>query len=547
MILSREKIRATGDFTLDSSDRKDWIAAFVLFFLAFLFRLVRLFDVDLNFDEVVLLFQIDKSFAEIWNFCKIDNYPPLYPWLLKLWGLVSRDDRWFRLFAALMGALAAPAAYFLGREVLDRKVGWILGGCVAASASLIFYSHFVRMFNIQPFFVCLSLLFFIKALRTNRWTYWILTGLSNLFGFYVYVLMIFIFTAELMILIIANRADLKSYKRFFLANLPFFIGLFAWVIPLLQRYSQLQGGFWIPPFYAGDFVKVWVFLGTGNDFRDRYLLAFFLNLPFFIGMIFGIKASFKNERLKIVAQVFWMVVGIFIIISLIGQSFFAKPYFLFILPLYLAVVIAGWMQLKKILWRKIGLILVTVIMGISLLYYYADFYKMKEFWGYVRPWPEAQKSEGHFFKTMVDQVAEIIQDGEVIIHYSNQNARFRSFFPSVYYHQRTFPEYLYSKAEITQYNGLQYLQPGEWIKSLDDLPKLPQGIWLFTLDDPVLFFDHSQLEGARSNVWLLQENLPEEIIKAGYALKEMTQLGMISLIYFQRITSQNSNTGKIGK
>lgn len=523
------------DLLKKQSDKIDWILVVLLFFIALGVRLVRLFDLDLNFDEVVLLFQIDKSFAGIWNACKADNFPPLFPWMLKIWGSVCRTDAWFRLFAALLGATAAPAAYFLGKEIFNRRLGWLPGLGTALSVSLIAYSQFVRMFSLQPLLAVLSVFWFIRALRSNRWIYWLLTAVTNLIGFYIYIFTIFLFAGELLVLIVYYRLDIKRYFRPFIASIPFFIGVMIWLIPALTRYAAMQSeGFWTVPFAPEEAIKVWVFLGTGNDFRNHYLLTYLLNLPLLIGFVLGLIYSLKNEALRIVIAIFAVVGFILIATSFFGQSFFSKPYFIFVLPFYLTVVFAGWLNVKKVLWRRIGWIYLGLSFIVALSYYYYDFYLTKEFWGFVRPRPYAEANEGHCLTTMVKDLAARLGKGDVIVHYSDPDNRFRSFFPAVYYDHRVFPEYIYSQKELSQFNGRQYEQPGDRITSLQDLQPLPKGIWLVTLVDADDFFDKDVLAGRKHPLWVYQENFPGELAAAGYHVAEKIHHGGLTALYYVR-------------
>ncbi len=508
-------------------------ALLTLFAIALVLRLIRLFELDLNFDEVVLLFQIDKSFIGIWNACKVDNFPPLYPWLLKIWGMFGRSDAWFRLFGALLGAGAAPAAYLLGREIGGKRLGWAAGLGAAASVSLIFYSQFVRMFNAQPMLTLLSVTWFIRALKTDRWKYWILTGVTNLVGFYIYIFTVFLFFGELLVLFASYRVDLKKYVRPFLANIPFFVGVVAWIGVLLSRYSALQNeGFWAVPFTWEEAVKVWVFLGTGNDFRDHYFITNLLNLPFAVGFLLGLWHSRRMKDLRVPAIVFLTVGALLMATSFFGQSFFTKPYFVFVLPLYLTVAFAGWLLLRSRFLRRFGLIAMAAAFIAGFGYFQYDYYFTKEFWGFVRPRPYAEANEGHSLTTMIRDLTSRLKEGEVIVHYSDPDNHFRSFFPAVYYDRRVHPQVLFSRKQLTQYNGRQYLQPGDRITSLQDLSPPPRGVWLVTMANADDFFDPDVIAGRKHPRWVFEANFPAELSAAGYQLRERIQHGKLTALHY---------------
>jgi len=488
-------------------------------------------------DEANLLVLIDKSYKEIWNFCKTDNFPPLYPWLLKLWGYISHNDNWYRLFGALIGALTAPIAFLLGRELLNKKLGWLLGIAAALSLAHIFYSQTVRMFNIQPLFVSLSLFWFLKAIKTNRSLFWFLTGFANLLGFYVYAFMAFIFAAEFLILIVRFRFKLSSYITPFLMNIPFLIGFIVWGSFFIIRYQQLQGNFWTPPFAALDIVKMWVFLSTGTTFRDHYILTILLNIPFVSGLVLFLFHKSVNEPLRIAGSVFCAVIIIFMLISIIGQSFFSKVYFLYLLPIFHALVLAGLLSIKPVRWRRIGIAYFILSMVFSISYYYVDYYELRAYWGFLRTSSRVERSEGHVLSTIDSIIAENIRKDEVIIHYSGPGIRFRSFFPSVYYNKREFPEYLYSKVEVSDYNGRQYMQPDDLLRSLNDLKPFPKGVWMISLFDASLLLNIGSLNH-RIPPWVIEENLPLELRQAGFVPVETVKRGKVSAIHYRRETDK---------
>lgn len=530
----------------DNTKRIDWLTLICLFLFAVVFRLIRLFDLDLNVDEVSLLLPAKESFKAIWRLCQLDNYTPFYPWLVKVWTMISFDANWFRLLGALIGSMTPPAAYVLGRELFnDRKAAWILGLITVVSVPLIFYSQFVRMFNVQPFWVCLSLIGFIRGIKTNSWRYWIVTAFANLMGFYVYYFMLFVAAGELAILLIHYRLNVSRYLRFLIVHLVFLAGISMWLFPMFSRYGQVQNGFWIPAFAWTDPLKVWLFLGTGADFRDHYLLASILNLPFLLGLILALTLGMKNDAIRISMMIFAMVILAIGFISNLGQSFFHQRYFVFLVPVYLGLVLSGWTSVPKVSVRVFGIGCVMFSMTFALLYYYIDYYEVHGYYGFVRPIPYAEKQEGHSLSRIAADVAERMKDNEVIIHYSTPILGSCSYFASLYYHQRLIPEYIYTKFELPTYMGKNYLKSGEWISSLSSLNPLPQGIWLITLDPLVAKIANEGYETHLKPLWMIEENLLEELDDTGYQVIETLQRGKVAAIHYRRNAIQDSLSSQI--
>jgi len=514
----------------------DIIVMAFMFLLALILRCARLFDLDIWFDEVVLLFQIEGSFVDIWNYCKLDNFPPLFPWLMKLWSVFFPGENSLRVFSALLGSLTPPVAYLLGKELLDRKVGWLLGIVCCISAPLLYYSQMIRMYALFPFFTSLSLIGFLRGLKTNDWKYWILVSVTNLLSFYTFVFTLFLTLIEFIILFWLFRNKLSRLIRPITAHIPSFILILLWVVPLFNRFNELQKSFWLDPISLADFVKLWFFLGTGSDFNNRYIVTFLLNLAFLAGFIAGMWSLKKSESLKITAAVFFGVILVVYLLSLLGQSFFYKRYFLFLLPFYLVIIIAGWTELPSTYLRKLGLVALFLSLLLTLSYYYIYYFDYHaEYFNSITNEIRPEKFDGHAISKTAKMIAEKIQEDEVIVHYSRPQLRSFTFFPSIYYQKRSLPEYIYSASEIPQYFGGQYLQEGDQIKSLSDFDLMPGGIWMVTLDSPETFsrFNTSKIFDLRMS-WIREENFVGEILGAGFFQQEISKIGAVSTIHFRK-------------
>ncbi|RJP80633.1 MAG: hypothetical protein C4524_03230 [Candidatus Zixiibacteriota bacterium] len=498
-----------------------------LYVLALGIRLLRLFDLDYTFDEAVLLLLRHQSYAEIWEFCKTDNFPPLFPWIVKAWMSLSSSHQWYRLLAALLGALTAPMAYVVGKELWDRRLGWMLGLACAISMPLVFFSQFVRMFNLQPVLMLVSVYGLLKGLKTDRWGYWLLMSVANLLGFYIYLLWPLLVVAEAIAVFWYREFKWRRMIRPALAHVPFLLGMAAWLIPALTRYSSVREEFWITEMYWYDWFMTLVRMGSGTDFRDTYWLTLLVNAVFLVGLALAVILSRGRRELRALAIIWGLVYLGIMGFSILGNSLLNWRYVLFIQPLFLALVIAGWLAAKSRL-RRFGLIGLAFMMLFSLGYYFFDYYEMHDYYGYMRSYPHAEPGEGHFFSTVTDSVEARLQPGDVIIHYSQTYHRVCTYYTSLVYHNRSLPEYMYFKGEIPGYWGRQYLRPGEQIRSLADLQPPPEGIWMMTLDSlEVMFSD-------KPRRWVFWENLPLELRQAGYAAVDTLQKGKVAAVYFQR-------------
>ncbi len=516
--------------------RSDWWIVALLFAASFGIRLIRLFDLDLWFDEAVIALQLDKSFADIWNICKTDNYPPLYVWVMKIWASVVPGENSLRVGTALLGSLTPPAAFFLGKILLDRRLGWVLGIVCIISPSLIYQQQMIRMYSLLTFFSCLSLIGFFRALRTQGWRDWTLMAVANLLGFYTFLFMGFLILAEFLVILWHFRIEFPRYLRPVLAHMPALLLMLIWMFPALQRAQVLQEEYMVFPFTLHELGKLWIYFGTRTDFGNNYDLTLFLNLPLLVGVILAIIRIRRYPPFGIAAALLIVPIVIVAAISLGRQSIFLQRYFILLLPIYLGLAVGGWLALPRAMIRRAGLVLLLLVMFGSCSYCFADYFDQHREYGFIHGFGPDGVDNGHAVSQAAQFLQKRIGPDEVIVHFSNPGLCTFSFFPMVWYHHYALPEFLYSVDDVPGYLGRQYLRPGDQIRSLSDLQPPPAGVWLVSVDSTEIFFDDSSAMAriVRSK-WLDRWDLPRELDQAGYALKETARLGRVTLLDYRKV------------
>jgi 4-amino-4-deoxy-L-arabinose transferase-like glycosyltransferase len=524
----------------DKITRMDWIAAAILFAVALAIRLIKLNALDVWFDEVVLLFQIKMSFGEIWTFCQNENFPPLFPWLLKTWNGFFPGESSLRLFCALLGALTPAAVYFLGREVQDRRLGWILGALCVLSVTLVYYSQMIRMYTILPALACLSVTGFLRGVKTDRLGVWIFTAVVNLVGFYIFLFFLLLVFAESLALIWFRRKNLKLLFRPLIAHLPTMIVMLLWVGVMLQRYTDVKI-FFLELELSKEFFKTWVFFGTAKmDFGNSYLAVAILNIPLLLGFIAAVIFAPRKMQHLALLILFAVPILIALAISLAGQSIFFGRYFIFLLPLYLCLAVGGWLSLPRRSVQVAGVVAIFITMTWTLGYYFTHYLEAhhKEY-NFAVPHEVNQPGDGHALSHANDYLQQHIAGDEVVIHCSNPVDRVFSFFPSIYYNQRSLREYLYSADRIPNYFGNQYMLPGDQIRSFQEIAPSTTGVWLVTFDPPQLLTDPAyRLAYQGRNLWLNQENLPQQLTEAGFTPQNTLTWGRVTVIHYRVTQSQ---------
>ncbi|HEY6731534.1 MAG TPA: glycosyltransferase family 39 protein [Solirubrobacterales bacterium] len=98
-----------------------------------------------------------------------ESAPPLYYALAWLWTQVAGTGEWgLRSLSAVAGVATIPVAYFIGRELRGRDCGYLAATLVAVNPMLLWYSQEARAYSLLCLFCALSLLYCVRALRTEE-------------------------------------------------------------------------------------------------------------------------------------------------------------------------------------------------------------------------------------------------------------------------------------------------------------------------------------------------------------------------------------------
>jgi 4-amino-4-deoxy-L-arabinose transferase-like glycosyltransferase len=139
-----------------------------------------------------------------------ESNPPLY--YVLAWGWTKAfgiNEFGLRSLSALFGLATVPVAYFIGAELSSRRTGLIAAALVAVNPMLIWYSQEARSYALLVFFCAVSLLFFVRALRTREVTDLALWALSSALALCSHYFAVFAVGIEAIWLLIALRSRLR--------------------------------------------------------------------------------------------------------------------------------------------------------------------------------------------------------------------------------------------------------------------------------------------------------------------------------------------------
>ncbi len=247
----------------------------VIIFLGLVLRIHQLTDRSLWFDEAFSWRLIQFPFLEMLQRVGLDNHPPLYFILLKVWAAIFSDSALaLRSLSILFGGLTIFGTYLFaleafGKDLLPagtndglqphgRGIGLLAAGLVALSAFHIRYSQELRMYTMAATLAVFSSWALFRALQPpSRLGRWLLYGLFALLLAYTHYYGLFTLAAQAVfiaaLILVRARWSLPQVIRdpglrhaLFTAAIASVLWL-PWLPAFLRQRSQVQATFWSHP------------------------------------------------------------------------------------------------------------------------------------------------------------------------------------------------------------------------------------------------------------------------------------------------------------
>ena len=196
-------------------DPKAWVALAV--FTGVSLRLFRLGDAPLWLDETITARWIALPWHEMLRHFLVDNHPPLYFVILKLWvGLVGNAPWALRLPGVIFSALAVPLIGVSAGLVVGRKAIPWAAWLAALNPYFIQHAQEARMYSLLLLFAAIHLYLLLRLVRNESaglgWIFVVTAAGFVLTHFYA----VFFICGELAILLILRP---KPFRRWLTAAL----------------------------------------------------------------------------------------------------------------------------------------------------------------------------------------------------------------------------------------------------------------------------------------------------------------------------------------
>lgn len=190
--------------------------------------ILRLYNLGYNslwLDEATTYTISSQSFLGIWQSMINGEFnPPLFYWIEHIILWFGNSEILLRIVPAIFGILTIPVFYFIGKEFLNDKIGIVMATIATFSPFLILYSQEARAYSTMLFFVSLSILYYLKATKTNNYKLWIIFGLISAISLWVHFYSLIIIAPLLILSMFFNyKKSACGVIAFFILSLPLFI------------------------------------------------------------------------------------------------------------------------------------------------------------------------------------------------------------------------------------------------------------------------------------------------------------------------------------
>jgi hypothetical protein len=347
----------------------------VTFMLGMALRLSQLDADSLWTDEIITARMSQRDLPSLATYYERHAHPPLGDIVTRLFVVLSgNSDFVLRWQAMLFGSLSIMLAYRAGEILWTRKEAVMGALLLAMSAYHVRYSQEANPYALMVFLALLSLIFLMKALQTNKKSFWLGFILSTTLSLYNHYFAFLFLPAEVVFAAWVIAENWLSVRReeghiglFHSARglsvpagqaLTFFlslalVGLFyvPWLPALQAHAAQYTEPIQIvnPAEYESPNLVPRFLLVTLTEYSGAIVLLW-------VGMFALGLASSGRKRLALMAS--WMGAPIVFLAVAKTDRFLNPKYVIFILPLYLLVIARGTTTisggLKRLLRRVAG-------------------------------------------------------------------------------------------------------------------------------------------------------------------------------------------------
>lgn len=252
--------------------------------------LLRIFLTNCYYwDESIYLQHAEIFSGKIDNYNEFDLRPPILPLIISGLYTIWHNPLIANLFVSFISAFSILIIYLLGKEIFNKKVGFIAAVILTFFPLHIYLSRQLLVHTLALFFGMLSLLFLKKGENNSKNYFFIFSGIAlalSILTRFTYLIFIFVFCLNFILFF-------RKYK--FTSILSFGAGFILTILPYLV-WAYVRFGDFLYPFKTARLVTDW----SSHEPWNFYLVHPFMILSCMgiVGIILWLFFKFKEINLS---------------------------------------------------------------------------------------------------------------------------------------------------------------------------------------------------------------------------------------------------------
>lgn len=240
-------------------------AAWLVVITGLALRLWHVGRFSLWFDEVDSIAISSNGWLDIPAGLRLENYPLVFPYLLKLWMLGGTSDVWLRSLPALLGAAVVAMTWIWSRQAFGPVVGVTTTVLVSLSGFEVLYSQYLRVYMLFALLTLVSLATLEKAVRTNRTAWWVAWASAGILSLYTFYFTAFVLLAEVVWLAVLAWRRPVLRRPAVLSCVGIGLAFAPWLPVLYQQYiGNAHTRLWYPRPTLGTVRQTYLALSVGG-------------------------------------------------------------------------------------------------------------------------------------------------------------------------------------------------------------------------------------------------------------------------------------------
>jgi mannosyltransferase len=348
--------------------------------LAILLTFLFLGQKSLWWDEAFTVQVARMDWGNMWHILsQYEANQGLYYILLHLWmNLVGQSEFALRSISVIFALVTVVLVYIIGNKLFGSRVGIIAALLITINSLFIAFAQEVRAYELALLLSTLASFFFVKAIESSSWKWWLAYIFSITLGVYAHFYVSFIFAAHLISTAFLPRREppwkglLPSIAAVVVLLIPLIIFVLTRDVGQIDYYEKPQLGEIVGLFHQ--------LTGRGGVFL---MLAYFI--PCLIALFFAVRnwQSHKTspQLWRYVFLLSWALVPVVLSFSfsLLIKPIFGTRYHIVSLSALVLFVAIGLCHLKP-RWLFFSAMAVLVVLScVPLVYWYTNSTKEEYF------------------------------------------------------------------------------------------------------------------------------------------------------------------------